>query len=199
MRATGRGRCAMRNALATPVHSERTVAGALFRVFAEMDWRPNVLSLPIVMLILGVTSIIVQYGYHGMLVAAFLAGSFIPFSSEAILTALYASGLQLWPLILMATAGNVLGGVFNYSVGRLCNEAWVYRIFRVKEERLEKTKERIRRRGVWMGLLAWLPVLGSVITIALGILRVNFPMSLLTMAVGKFGRYLILGYLISLA
>ncbi len=115
------------------------------------------------------------------------------------MTALYASGLQLWPLILMATAGNVLGGVFNYSVGRLCNEAWVYRIFRVKEERLEKTKERIRRRGVWMGLLAWLPVLGSVITIALGILRVNFPMSLLTMAVGKFGRYLILGYLISLA
>lgn len=151
------------------------------------------------MLILSVTSIIVQYGYHGMMLAAFLAGSFVPFSSEAVLTALYAGGLKLWPLILMATAGNVLGGVFNYSVGRLCNEAWVYRIFRVKEERLEKTKERIRRRGVWMGLLAWLPVLGSVITIALGILRVNFPMSLLTMTVGKFGRYLILGYLISLA
>lgn len=151
------------------------------------------------MLILSATSFIIRYGYHGMLWAAFLAGSFVPFSSEAVLTALYAGGLRLWPLVLMATVGNVLGGVFNYCVGRLCNEAWVYRIFRVKEERLEKTKERVRRRGVWMGLLAWLPVLGSVITVSLGILRVNLPMSLLTMSVGKFGRYLILGYLISLA
>ena len=119
------------------------------------------------MLFLSITEFLVQYGYTGMGVAAFLAGSFIPFSSEVILTGLYASGLHLWPLIVAATIGNVLGGVFNYCIGRMCNEGWVYRLLRVKEDKLEHTKQQIRTYGAWMGLLAWVPILGSAITIAL--------------------------------
>ena len=49
------------------------------------------------LLVLSVTAFLAQYGYTGMGVAAFLAGSFIPFSSEVVLTSLYAGGLQLWP------------------------------------------------------------------------------------------------------
>lgn len=150
------------------------------------------------MLFLSITEFLVQYGYTGMGVAAFLAGSFIPFSSEVILTGLFASGLHLWPLIVAATVGNVLGGLFNYSIGRMCNEGWVYRLFRVKEEKLDRSKKQIRTHGAWMGLLAWLPILGTVITIALGILRVNFAKSLATIAIGKFLRYLALGYILSL-
>jgi len=49
-----------------------------------------------------------------------------------------------------------------------------------------------------MGLLAWVPILGSAITIALGVLRVNFATSLCAIAIGKFLRYLALGYILSL-
>ena len=150
------------------------------------------------MLFLSITEFLVQYGYTGMGVAAFLAGSFVPFSSEVILTGLYASGLHLWPLIVAATIGNVLGGVFNYCIGRMCNEGWVYRLLRVKEDKLEQTKQQIRTHGAWMGLLAWVPILGSAITIALGVLRVNFATSLCAIAIGKFLRYLALGYILSL-
>ena len=150
------------------------------------------------MLFLSITEFLVQYGYTGMGVAAFLAGSFIPFSSEVILTGFYASGLHLWPLIVAATIGNVLGGVFNYCIGRMCNEGWVYRLLRVKEDKLEHTKQQIRTHGAWMGLLAWVPILGSAITIALGVLRVNFATSLCAIAIGKFLRYLALGYILSL-
>ena len=150
------------------------------------------------LLVLSVTAFLAQYGYTGMGVAAFLAGSFIPFSSEVVLTSLYAGGLQLWPLIVAATIGNVLGGMFNYCVGRLCNEGWVYRLFHVKEEKLDQSKRQIRTHGAWMGLLAWVPILGSAITIALGVLRVNFVKSLCAIAVGKFLRYLALGYILSL-
>ena len=80
----------------------------------------------------------------------------------------------------------------------MCNEGWVYRLFRVKEEKLDRSKKQIRTHGAWMGLLAWLPILGTVITIALGILRVNFAKSLCTIAIGKFLRYLALGYILSL-
>lgn len=150
------------------------------------------------MLILSITTAIAEYGYSGMGMAAFLAGSFIPFSSEAILTGLYASGLNLWTLIVFATVGNVLGGIFNYFIGRLCNEGWVYRLFRIKEDKLQSTKEKVRQRGAWMGLLAWLPLIGTAISIALGILRVNFAKSVLSMFIGKALRYLALGIILYL-
>lgn len=38
--------------------------------------------------------ILIDFGYWGMLAAAFLAGSFFPFSSEAVMTALVAVGLD---------------------------------------------------------------------------------------------------------
>lgn len=151
------------------------------------------------MLILSITTVIAEYGYTGMGMAAFLAGSFIPFSSEAILTGLYATGLDLWLLIAFATIGNVMGGMFNYLVGRMCNEGWVYRLFRIKEEKLQSTKDKVRQRGAWMGLLAWLPLVGTAISIALGILRVNALKSLLSMFVGKFIRYIVLGIILYFA
>ncbi|MCH5179574.1 MAG: DedA family protein [Prevotellaceae bacterium] len=148
--------------------------------------------------VLSVTTFLAQYGYAGMGVAAFLAGSFIPFSSEVIMTSLYVGGLELEPLIVAATVGNVLGGVFNYGVGRLCNEGWVYRLFRIKEDKLERSKRQIRRYGAWVGLLSWIPVLGSAVTLALGILRVNVLKSFFTITLGKLLRYLALGYILSL-
>lgn len=152
--------------------------------------------LSITTIISQVSDFLIEYGYTGMGISAFLAGSFIPFSSEFILAALHESGLQWWPLVVFATIGNVLGGIFNYCVGRMCNEGWVYRLFRIKEEKLESSKEKVRRHGAWMGLLSWLPVLGSAITIALGILRVHCGKSILTMTVSKFLRYLALGYIL---
>ena len=53
------------------------------------------------------------YGYFGMLLAAFLAGSFFPFSSEAVMVALMATGLDPWQLMIYGTIGNVLGSCFN--------------------------------------------------------------------------------------
>ena len=76
-----------------------------------------------------------EFGYGGMFVAAFLAGSFFPFSSEAVMTALSLAGLNVWLLMLYSTLGNTLGGLFNYGVGRLGSDEWVYRLFKLKEER----------------------------------------------------------------
>ena len=47
-----------------------------------------------------------------------------------------------------------------------------------------------------MGLLAWLPFLGSVITIALGLLRVSLWRSALTVTLGKVARYILLAFLL---
>lgn len=81
-------------------------------------------------------SFLVEWGYWGMLVAAFLAGSFFPFSSEAVMAGLQAAGLDPVPLIIYGSIGNVLGSMFNYGVGRLGNMEWIEKYLHVKKKRV---------------------------------------------------------------
>ena len=135
-----------------------------------------------------------QYGYWGMLIAAFLAGSFFPFSSEAVMLGFMAAGLDSWTLIIYGTIGNVLGSVFNYGVGRLGRLDWVERYLHVKREDLDKAQRFMAGRGAWMGFFAFLPILGSANTIMLGFMRSNFFISMFSITIGKLLRYVILVY-----
>ena len=137
-------------------------------------------------------AILINYGGPGMFVAAFLAGSFFPFSSEVVMLGLLAAGTDPSDLLLWGTAGNTLGSLFNYGVGSLGREEWITRWTKVSPEKLEKGKRWVRDYGAWAGLLAWIPLLGSVITVALGFLRVKMAYAMITVAIGKYVRYWIL-------
>lgn len=136
--------------------------------------------------------ILSQYGYWGMLLAAFMAGSFFPFSSEAVMVAFQAAGLDPWTLIVYGTIGNVLGSMFNYYVGRLGRLDWVERYLHIKKDSLDKARRFMAGRGAWMGFFAFLPVIGSAITILLGFMRANIAVSLFSITLGKFLRYVLL-------
>ena len=84
---------------------------------------------------------------------------------------------------------NTLGSATNYGIGRLGREDMIERYLRVNPQALERGKRYVHRFGYWGGLLSWIPILGSLITIALGYLRVNLPLTLLMLTLGKFLRY----------
>lgn len=136
--------------------------------------------------------LLMNYGYWGMLVAAFLAGSFVPFSSEAVLLGLMAAGLKPWPLVVYASIGNVAGSMFNYGVGRLGKVEWIHRYLHVSQESLAKAERFVAGRGAWMGFFAFIPLLGSAITIVLGLMRANVPVCILSITLGKVIRYVVL-------
>ncbi len=138
--------------------------------------------------------ILIGYGYWGMFVAAFLAGSFFPFSSEVVMVALNAAGLNGWQLIIYGTMGNVLGGIFNYCVGRLGKMEWIEKYLHVKKESLDRAERFMGGHGALMGFFSFLPLLGSAITIVLGLTRANIPLSLISVTLGKFLRYVLLIY-----
>lgn len=138
--------------------------------------------------------LLTQYGYWGMLLAAFLAGSFIPFSSEAVMLGLLATGLDGWQLIIYGSIGNVLGSMFNYCVGRLGRLDWVEKYLHVKPSDLNRARRFMAGHGAWIGFFAFLPILGSAITILLGYMRANVPISVLSITVGKILRYVLLIY-----
>lgn len=139
-----------------------------------------------------IISLLTQYGYWGMLIAAFLAGSVLPFSSEAVIIALMAAGLDPWQLMLYGTIGNVAGSVVNYGVGRMGKMEWIEKYLHVKKKELDKAHRFLAGRGAWMGFFAFVPILGSAITIALGLMRSNIVITFIAITVGKIVRYLIL-------
>lgn len=135
---------------------------------------------------------LIANGPLGMFIAAFLAGSFFPFSSEVVMMGLLGIGASPTSLLIWGTFGNILGSLFNYGIGSLGREEWITQYAKVPPEKLERGKAYVHRYGPWAGLLAWVPLLGSVVTVALGYLRVNLPLSLLTIGFGKYVRYQIL-------
>ncbi|WP_308272102.1 YqaA family protein [Prevotella sp.] len=141
-----------------------------------------------------ILSCLVDWGYGGMLLSAFLAGSFFPFSSEAVMVGLQAAGLEPLPLVIYGTIGNVLGSMFNYGVGRMGRLDWIERYLHVKKESLDKAQRFVGGRGAWMGFFAFLPILGSAITILLGLMKANIVISITSISIGKFLRYLLLVY-----
>ena len=134
------------------------------------------------------------YGYTGMFIASLLAGSVLPFSSEAVMVGLMATGLDPWRLALYGTIGNVLGSMFNYWVGHMGKTEWVERYLHVKPRDMERAERFMAGRGALMGFFAFLPVIGSAITILLGLMRANLPITFLAITAGKIVRYLILIY-----
>lgn len=141
--------------------------------------------------------IIMSYGYWGMTLAAFLAGSVFPFSSETILVGLQLAGLEPWPLFLSATIGNVAGSMFNYCIGTLGRIEWIERYCHIKEAKLMRTQRWLQGHGAWIGTLCFLPIFGSVLSVTLGFMRANPYITTISITVGKAVRYAILILLVS--
>ena len=134
------------------------------------------------------------YGYWDMLIAAFLAGSVFPFSSETVMLVLLGSGLDGWQLVIYGSIGNTLGSVFNYYVGRQGKVEWIEKYLKIKKQQMERAQRFMAGRGAWMGFFAFLPILGSAITVTLGFMRANIAISFVSIAIGKFLRYWLLVY-----
>jgi len=138
--------------------------------------------------------ILVDYGPIGMLIASFIAGSVFPFSSEAVMLAMLAAGVDPWELVITASIGNVAGSMFNYGVGRLGRLDWIEKYLHVKKESLDRAQRFMGGHGAWMGFFAFLPILGSAISILLGLMRANIIITLISITLGKVMRYLIIAW-----
>lgn len=141
-----------------------------------------------------IVQFLLDYGYWGMFVSAFLAGTVFPFNSELVMVGLSAAGLNPVGLIFWGTTGNVLGGMTCYWLGHLGNMKWIEKYGKVKPEKLERARRFVQGRGAWMAVFAFLPILGSAISIVLGMMRANIWITVLAMALGKAGRYLLCAY-----
>lgn len=120
---------------------------------------------------------------------SFLAATILPFYSEVLLFAQLEAGGTPWLLVVVATAGNTLGSVVNWALGRFLLRFQDRRWFFFSRAQVDRAQRWFRRFGVWCLLLAWMPVGGDALTLVAGIMRTPLPLFLVLVALGKAVRY----------
>jgi membrane protein YqaA with SNARE-associated domain len=125
--------------------------------------------------------------------SSLIAATIFPAQSELILAALLVAGNHNHLLLLLiATLGNVLGSLINWFLGAYFMKFQDRKWFPIKSCKIEKYTEIYRKRGAWLLLFAWIPIIGDPITLIAGMSRVNIWLFLLLVAIGKAGRYFVI-------
>nr|WP_208091897.1 YqaA family protein [Cronobacter turicensis] len=118
--------------------------------------------------------------------SSFLSATLLPGSSEAVLVALLVSvKTSPWLLVLTATIGNSLGGLTNVILGRL---------FPLRESSRwqERAQGWLQRFGAPALLLSWLPLVGDLLCLLAGWLRLPWGPVIFFLCLGKALRYIII-------
>ena len=129
-----------------------------------------------------------QFGLGTVFVVSFISATLLPLGSEPAVFGLIKLNPGLfWPAILVATAGNTLGGAVSWWMGLGTHKA----VDRAAGHPTElRALAWLRRFGPRACLLSWLPIVGDPLCAVAGWLRLPFWPCVAYMAVGKFARYL---------
>lgn len=135
-----------------------------------------------------------QYGLSTLFVVAFVSATLLPMGSEPALFGLIKLNPELfWPAVLVATAGNTLGGAVSWMMGYGAHRA-------IDKARGSRTHlhalDWLERFGPKACLLSWLPVVGDPLCAVAGWLKMPFWPCLAYMAVGKLVRYLVMTWVL---
>ena len=137
-----------------------------------------------------------ELGYLGLFIAAFLAATILPLSSEIVLSALLLSGLSPTTLVIIATTGNVLGSLTNYALGYWASLVVVKKVLRMSEDDFLRAEQRFTKYGIFSLCFAWVPIIGDPLTIMAGVLRIRLHWFLILVTAGKLLRYVVISYMV---
>lgn len=131
-----------------------------------------------------------EYGLATVFVVSFISATLLPLGSEpAVLGLIQLNPAEYWPVILVATAGNTLGGALDWWMGYGASKVALH-------DKPESANGRamawLQRLGPKACLLGWLPVVGDPLCTLAGWLRLPFWSCVSYMLIGKFLRYLVL-------
>lgn len=132
----------------------------------------------------------------GLFIGSFLASTVLPFPSEALLLGNIALGNNIWLCVFLAGLGNSLGGMTSFGLGWLGKMEWIEKLFKVKKEKIDRMQKIVNRYKAIAGFFAWLPIVGDVIAITLGLMKISPLKSCLYMTIGRFTRFAVVGILL---
>ena len=129
-------------------------------------------------------------GLPAVFVIALVSATLLPMGSEpAVLALVKVNAAMFWPAVLVATAGNTVGGAITWWMGYGAERV----VERMAHKRWEgRALDWLRRFGAKGCLLSWLPLVGDPLCAVAGWLQLPFWPCVAYMAIGKFARYVLM-------
>nr|MDP2190802.1 YqaA family protein [Rhodoferax sp.] len=128
-----------------------------------------------------------KFGLSTVFVVSFISATLLPLGSEPAVFGLVKLNPELfWPAILVATAGNTLGGAVSWAMGLASHK--VLDKYSHSQHHI-RALDWLERIGPKACLLSWLPIVGDPLCAVAGWLKLPFWPCFAYMAVGKFARY----------
>ena len=143
-----------------------------------------------------IKGLVEQFGYWGVFFLIAIENVFPPIPSEVILTfsgfLTYSTNLTVFGVVLVSTAGSVIGAVILYGIGLLLDVERLEKIIDKYGKVLRLTKEDIYKAdawfdkyGIWTVLFCRvIPLVRSLISIPAGMSNMNFGLFLLFTTIG---------------
>ena len=132
-----------------------------------------------------------RFGLSTVFVVSFISATLLPMGSEPVVFGLIKLNPDLfWPTILVATAGNTLGGALDWWMGWGTQKV----VDKVRGDSAVRLRALawLQALGPKACLLSWLPIVGDPLCAVAGWLKLPFWPCVAYMAVGKFARYVIM-------
>lgn len=118
----------------------------------------------------------------GLFISSIVSSTILPGSSEVYVISLINFSIHSKHLILtIATLGNSIGSMITFYMGFL---------FRRYKPNSFRVKKLVLKYGEWSLLLSWMPLIGDIICIIAGYLKLNPIRSLLIIIFSKALRYI---------
>lgn len=143
-----------------------------------------------------------RVGLSAIFIVSLVSATILPLGSEpAVFGYIKLSPHMFWPAVLVATAGNTVGGIISYAMGLGAERG--YERWREKHGHADVEKHRRQSAGRWHKQISagmhrfgpaalffsWLPIVGDPLCVVAGWLKLPFWPSVFFMALGKFLRY----------
>ncbi|NJS35574.1 MAG: DedA family protein [Brachymonas sp.] len=131
-----------------------------------------------------------QFGLSTVFFISIISATLLPLGSEPAVFGLIKLNPELfWAAILVATAGNTIGGAIDWWMGYGAHKA----VDKYKGHSVHlKALQWLEKLGPKACLLSWLPGVGDPLCAVAGWLRLPFWPCVCYMLIGKFLRYLVM-------
>jgi membrane protein YqaA with SNARE-associated domain len=132
-----------------------------------------------------------DYPYFYMFLSSFGAATLLPIGSEPVYLAYLAQAISPLSLTIVASIGNILGGIVNYYTGIWLEKKNNSRKM-IDEKRMVQAKNLFDKYGGITLLFSWVFIIGDPLTVVAGALKYPFPKFLVLMSIGKILRFVFL-------
>ena len=128
-----------------------------------------------------------KFGLSTIFLISFVSATLLPLGSEpAVFGLVKLNPAMFWPAVLVATAGNTLGGAVSWWMGYGAERA----VEKVTHKHIEgRVLKWLKHFGPKACLMSWLPLVGDPLCAVAGWLKLPFWPCVFYMAIGKFLRY----------